>query len=219
MKRPGYLGNADSIKPRASREEAVKQAIQSTAAPGASEARRAEPVEARRDASPEKTKEKELRAKEAEKTGFPPGLVVSEQAKNKMQEKRATTEAARLAKEQKKAKWQQRPEVSQRFQQINEKFLAKKQALLAKWEAHDEKKRLHRAQLLAALDANAAQQKKLEFAQEDTVEALTRTDEVAKLEVEEVKEVEKQERAQVGRDKRYNFIAGIFGWQKRTIPN
>jgi hypothetical protein len=215
--RPGYLGGRDDegpLKPKTTQNDArpaaVQEAIRSQAAPGASEL-----------AKKEAKKDKPLA-----KADFPPGLVVSEAAKTKMQELQTAAKENAAKKEQKKIaqinKWQARTDVMERWQKNAAKFEAKRTELLAKWDAQDRRKAAHRDEVLARLTQNnaapaAIEAQKLKMAQEDTVEALSRASELAKVETEELAATEKQEKDQIKRDQRFNAWAGIFGWKKRTI--
>jgi len=224
MKRPGYLGNAEPMKAKAARAEEVRAAIQTSTGPGASEVAR----QTRQEKSPEtKLKEEKIKKEVAAKTEFPPGLVVSEQARLKMEQHKAHVQEVSAKKEQislaQQQRWQARHDVAEKWRKLEEKHQAKRQELLAKWEVQDQRKAAHRQDVIAKLTASnaapaAMEAQKQKFAQEDTVDALTRTEEVVRHAQQELQEIDRQERVQIQRDKTYNFFAGVLGWQKRVIP-
>ena len=97
------------------------------------------------------------------KTHFPPGLVVSEKAKAKMEEQQAKIAEKQREKEAKRAeqgaRWKDRADVVAKWEKWEEKQQAVKDKILAKWDARDKKKAEKRAARLAKL---ADQPEKLE---------------------------------------------------------
>lgn len=224
MKRPGYLGNAEPMKAKAARAEEVQTAIQTSTGPGASEVAR----QTRQENLPEtKLKEEKIKKEVAAKAEFPPGLIVSEQARLKMEQHKAHVAEVSAKKEQtrlgQQQRWQARHDVAEKWRKLEEKHQAKRQELLAKWDAQDQRKAAHRQAVIAKLTAGnaspaAVEAQKQKFAQEDTIDALTRTEEIAHHAQRELQDIDRQEKAQIQRDKTYNFFAGMMGWQKRVIP-
>lgn len=206
-RRPGYLGQADILKPRDNRSSVATQdthqAIKNLMAPAST------------------------LDKASKKADFPPGLVVSESAKTSMALKkqeidRKEAEKAEVVRVQGQ-RWVNRPDVLAKWLAQEQKFLAKKQAILDKWAVKEAQRAAHRKVLIDKLAAQGAAPATLEaqnakLAQEDTVEALQKADELAHCETECLNETVAREKAQVRNDKFYNLFAGLLGWQKRQIP-
>lgn len=205
-KRPGYLGQIDILKPRGSDQsqsasQTAQQAILNLASPGASE-------------------------KASKKADFPPGLIVSEPAKAAMNQKKQEIDQKEAQKIEtarvQGQRWQSRPDVLAKWQAQEQKYLAKKQEILNKWATKEAQRAALRKQIIDKLAAQGAAPAAIDaqnakLAQEDTVEALHKADELAKLETETLNEVAAREKIQVRNDKVYNFFAGFLGWQKRQI--
>jgi hypothetical protein len=244
-----YFLGEKPLETKGKSNEEVKAAIESDAAPGATEAKKA-PEEAdvsdivygitnrstkrsikgqreihkpvRKPAKIAKTKEKE---KHKEKTHFPPGLVVSEKAKAKMEEQQAKIAEKQKEKAEKKAeqaaRWQGRADVVTKWKKWEEKQQAVKDKILAKWDARDKKKAEKRAARLAKLadKPERLEKEKKKIAEEDVKERLGRAKYMDHVEEKQLKALKRREHAQVRRDKVFNFFGGFLGWEKRTIPN
>jgi len=158
-------------------------------------------------------------------THFPPGLVVSEKAKAKMEEQQAKIEEKLAEKaekrEEQEGRWTGRTDVLDRWKKWEAKKQAQKDRHLAKWEAKDQRIAQKRAEKLAKLasDPAALEKEKKKYANDDVKERLKRAKYMAQHEARHLKELKKREYDQVRRDKFYNFFGGILGWQKRAIPS
>lgn len=162
--------------------------------------------------------------KQKEKTRFPPGLVVSEKAKAKMEEHQAKIDKKVEERAAKKAeqdtRWQGRTDVVERWKKWEEKQQAVKDKILAKWEAQDKKraeKRVARLTKLAEKPEELEKEKK-KMAEKDVKERLKRAKYMDHVEAKQLKALKKREHAQVRRDKIFNFFGGFLGWKKRAIP-
>jgi hypothetical protein len=159
------------------------------------------------------------------KTHFPPGLVVSEKAKAKMEERQAKIAEKQKEKAAKKAeqdaRWQGRPDVVTKWKKWEEKQQTVKDKILAKWDAQDNKRADKRAARLAKLadQPEKLEKEKKKIAEDDVKERLNRAKYMDYVEEKQLKALKKREHAQVRRDKVFNFFGGFLGWEKRTIPN
>lgn len=215
MRKLGYLSGRDDEGPAP---------MQPKAAANKPEPDRASPAKTQPPAKPTARSEE---AKTKAKVDFPPGLVVSQQAQQKMDERKNKTQELTQRKEEKRAaqlqKWQSRPDVVAKWKNLAAKFSEKRDSLQKHWEEQDRRKAAQREAVISRLTANnaapaAIEAQKQQFAQEDTVDALKRADELVSIETQELKEVEQAERAQLRKDKFFNMWAGMLGRQKRQIP-
>jgi hypothetical protein len=179
------------------------------------------PITGQKDKKPKTIKE----VKQKQKTSFPPGLVVSEKAKEKMAKHQAKMEEKRQEKEAKKqeqeSRWQTRPKIIEKWMKWEEKQQAVKDKILAKWEKQDEKRALKRSLIEEkhADDPEALKKAKDKHANEDTKDRLYRAEYMARVEEKQLRALKKREHSQVRNDKVFNFFAGFIGWDKREIPN
>lgn len=163
-------------------------------------------------------------AKHKGKTHFPPGLVVSEKAKAKMEERQAKIAKKQEEKAVKRAeqnsRWHGRADVITRWKKWEEKQQEVKDKILAKWDAQDKKRAEKRATRLVKLaeKPEELEKEKKKMAERDVVERLKRAKYIDHVEEKQLKALKKREHAQVRRDKIFNFFGGFLGWKKRAIP-
>ena len=201
------------------RKQEVKEAIESDEAPGATEAKRA-PI---KEEKTKKQKEKKQKEKKKQKTNFPPGLVVSEKAKEKMAKiqikitEKQTKQAEKKREQQER--WERRDDVIQKWEEQEQKQVEETDKILEQWDEEDAiKAEVRQAEIKEAITPEAQQELEHTYANEDGDGTLQRAEVIAKVEEENLVVIEKREKEQLRRDRVYNFFVIITRKPRREVP-